>query len=125
MRWIRPAGFALAMLLLMTSPAVADSPVQQLESSVRASLSTVGTTDDAAGLVRARPSIKTAVAPEVTQRAPDPLMTVVHRVMNLTGGWRLSAGISPGMQILGVTANGRVVEDHWMNFHISVGLPLR
>jgi len=124
MRWIRPAGSALVVLLLTTSPAVADS-VQQLESNMRASLATIGSTSDALEPARVRPSFKAPVTPAAPERAPDRLMTIVHRVMNLTGGWRLNAAISPGAQTIGVAPNGRVVENHWMNFHISIGLPLR
>ena len=130
MHWIRPTGLTLALLLLTTSSAAADPAVQQLESSVRASLATIGGDTDLFEPAHARPPVKVHVAPEASapvigERIASPLIATVRRVMRLTGGWRINAGISPGEQTLGVNANGRVVEDRWMNFHISVGLPLR
>lgn len=123
--WIRLAGSALALLLLMTSPAVADSSVQQLETNVRASLATIGSSAEVSEPASVRPSMKAPAAPAVSEfRAVDPVIAAVHRLVSLTGGWRVSAGISPGSQVLGVD-NGHVVQDHWMNFHLSVGLPLR
>jgi|SRR5579872_2346164 len=123
MRWIRPAGSALVLLLLMTSPAVADSSA--LESSVRASLATISSNSDPPEPVSARPALKAPVAPLTSEIAANPLVAAVHRVMSLTGGWRVSAGISPGAQVLGVDSAGRIVSDHWMNFHLSVGLKLK
>jgi hypothetical protein len=125
MQPIRCAGLTLALLLVMTLPAAADPTVQQLESNVRTSLTLIGSTTNQFESVHALPSFKAAVAPEVTERRVSPLVTTVRRVMNMTGGWRISAGISPGEQTLGVAANGHAVVDRWTNFHISVGLPLR
>jgi hypothetical protein len=119
MRWIRPAGSALVLLLLMTSTAAADpSPTQQLENNVRASLTTIESTGDLAGPVRARTSIQLSVAPKA------PMTPAAHRLANLTGGWRISGGITPEYQVLGVL-NGRVVAQRWTNYHVSVGLPLK
>jgi hypothetical protein len=124
MSWIRPAGLALALLLLMTSAVAADPTAQQLESSVSASPVTVGNIGEQPGTVSARPSFKSTVVPQAGERGADPVATALHRLESLTGGWRVNAGISPGAQVLGVS-NGHVVSDHWMNFHVSVGLKLR
>ena len=127
MHWIRAAGSALVLLFLMTSTAIADTPVQQLEDNVRASLATVGSNGDLAGPVRARSSFEAPGEPVTSKIAAleaNPMITAVRHLVSLTGGWRVSAGISPGTQFLGV-ANGRIVEDHWTNFHLSVTLPLR
>ncbi len=101
MHWIRPAGSALVLLLLMTSAASADSSVQQLGYSV--------------------PPVKGPVAPQAGESRANPATTALSRLASLTGGHRISAGISSGSEVLGVE-NGHVVSQRWTNFHISVGL---
>jgi hypothetical protein len=123
MRWIRPAGLALVLLLLMTSTALADS-VQQLENNVRASLTTVGSTSDLAGPVRAQQSIQAPLAPRVSEVGTGPMAAAARRLASLTGRWRISAGITPESEVLGVL-NGHIVSQRWTNYHVSVGLPLK
>src|SRR5579872_2308515 len=125
MLWIRAAGSALALLLLMIAPAAADSSVQQLESNVRASLATIGSSAEMSEPIPARLSLKAPAAPQVSELRAEPLIAAVHRLESLAGGWRVNAGISPGAQVLGVDSAGHIVSDHWMNFHVSVGLKLR
>jgi hypothetical protein len=112
------------LLLLMTSTATADSSVQQLETNMRASLATIGSTGEQTEPARARPSIQAPLAPKVGALGTGPMMAVAHRLASLTGGWRISAGITPESEVLGVL-NGHVVSQRWTNFHVSVGLPLK
>ena len=104
MLWVRAAGSALALLLLMTTAAAgADSPEPQVEFEARATPAPV--------ISETAASRKDAVSSVVS---------VVRRLESLTGGHRVSVGVSPGSQVIGVL-NGRIISDHWVNFHISVG----
>lgn len=124
MLWIRAAGSALVLLLLMTSIAAADSSVQQLETNMRASLATIGSPGDQLEPTRARASIQAPASPKVTEIGTGPMVAAARRLANLTGRWRISAGITPESEVLGVV-NGHVVSQRWTNFHVSIGLPLK
>jgi hypothetical protein len=101
MHWIRPVGSALVLFLLMTSAAAADPAVEQPDYKV--------------------PSVKGPVAAQVSAPAANRMTNALSRLENLTGGHRVSAGVTPESQVVGVV-NGRVVSEHWVNFHLSVGL---
>lgn len=146
---LRRAAAATLVLLALTAPVAATANavgVQELESRVRTSLADVGQAPNPQPLDQPdqalfRSSLMQrfdgAVPPPVTTCAPgtaalavvaahapqfvDAALSAWHQMSRWFGGRPVSASIGIGKEVLGVS-NGREVADHWIDFHINVGL---